>query len=68
VIATLIKKTIIRARSNRGQPPLFGPDLESVSAADRTVIPSGIAIALFALFGTMSVAKHGFERKGEERR
>jgi hypothetical protein len=45
VIATLIKKTIIRARSNRGQPPLFGPDLDSVSAADRTVIPSGIAIA-----------------------
>jgi hypothetical protein len=48
---------------------VFGPDLESVSAGtDRTVIPSGVAIGLFALFGTMSVAKHGFERKGGEPR
>jgi hypothetical protein len=47
---------------------VFAPDFESWSAdGNHTVIPSGIVIALFALFGTMSVAKWGFERPGASR-
>ena len=42
----------------------FGPDLQSFDVSgSRTTIPSGIVVALFAMFATMSVAKHGFDRK-----
>jgi hypothetical protein len=43
----------------------FGPDFQSFDVAgNRTTIPSVIVVALFAMFATMSVAKHGFDRKG----
>jgi hypothetical protein len=45
---------------------LFGPDFVSTSAGGSyTKIPSGIAVAFFGLFATMSIAKYGFSRKKE---
>jgi hypothetical protein len=42
---------------------LFGPDFVSTSAGgSTTTIPSGIAVALFAVIGTKIVASRGFER------
>ena len=42
----------------------FGPDLQSFDVPGSiTTIPSGIVVALFAMFATMSVAKHGFDPK-----
>jgi hypothetical protein len=42
----------------------FGPDFKSFDiSGSNTTIPSGILVALFAMFATMSVAKHGFDPK-----
>lgn len=46
---------------------IFGPDIHSIDVGgSSTTIPSGVAIALFALFATMSVAKHGFSKKQDD--
>ena len=43
----------------------FGPDMKTFDVSGSSVsIPSGILVALFATFATMSVAKHGLDRKG----
>jgi hypothetical protein len=42
----------------------FGPDLKSFDVSgSNTTIPSAILVALFAMFATMSIAKHGFDPK-----
>jgi hypothetical protein len=43
---------------------VFGPDFVSTSAGgNNTVIPSGLGVAICALFATMSVAKYGFSKR-----
>ena len=43
---------------------IFGPDIHTFDAGGSSAtIPSAVAIGLFALFATMSIAKHGFDRK-----
>lgn len=41
---------------------VFGPDFVSTngSGSQTTTIPSGVLVALFAFFGSASVAKHAF--------
>lgn len=39
---------------------LWGPDFISTSGSNSTVIPSGVAVALFASIGTWAMAKHAF--------
>jgi hypothetical protein len=46
---------------------LLGPDIVAEDAAGaRTTIPSATVVALFALFGTIAVAKYGFETKTKD--
>ena len=47
---------------------VWGPDFVSSngSGTNSTVIPSGIAIAMFAAIGTWFVAKYGFGRRTTE--
>ena len=42
----------------------FGPNVKTFDVSGSGAsIPSGILVALFAMFSTMSVAKRGFDRK-----
>jgi hypothetical protein len=42
---------------------VFGPDIVTDTAGgDHTVVPSAVALALFAFLGTWVVARHGFRR------
>jgi hypothetical protein len=47
---------------------VWGPDFVSTtgSGANSTVIPSGIAVAVFASIGTWFVSKYGFGRRGPD--
>jgi hypothetical protein len=41
---------------------VFGPDFVSANTSSTTRIPSGILVALFAVFGTRAVARYAFRR------
>jgi len=41
---------------------IYGPNFVSTSGGNSTTVPSAIGVALFALLGTVAVAKHAFRR------
>jgi hypothetical protein len=42
---------------------VYGPDIKSVNASgNATIVPSAVAVALFAVFATYGVAKYAFDR------
>jgi hypothetical protein len=42
---------------------VFGPDIKSVDAGgSASVVPSSVAVALFAVVATFAVARYGFDR------
>lgn len=46
---------------------VFGPDIVSISSGgNSTTIPSGVAVALFAVIGTRAVAKYGLGPRDDE--
>ena len=46
---------------------VFAPDIVSTnSEGNSTIIPSGVAVALFAAIGTRAVAKHCFNRPDDD--
>ena len=50
-----------------GLDVLVGPDIVARDAGGNyTTVPSAIFVALFALFGTIAVAKYGFGTKTKE--
>ena len=45
---------------------VFGGDMVFASSNGTSSIPSAVLVALFAVFGTITVAHRGFRRAGEE--
>jgi hypothetical protein len=46
---------------------IFGPDIvNSTVGGDHSVVPSAVAVALFAFLGTWVVARYGFGHKQRE--
>jgi len=45
---------------------VFGGDMVFASSNGTSSIPSAVLVALFAVFGTITVAHRGFLRAGEE--
>ncbi|HEX5468726.1 MAG TPA: hypothetical protein VFW80_06740 [Gaiellaceae bacterium] len=46
---------------------IYGPDIVTTSAGgDQSVVPSAVALGLFAFFATWVVAKYGFRRNCHE--
>ena len=44
---------------------VYGHDFVSTNGSQTTTLPSVVFVALFALLGTVAVARHGFGRRGD---